>query len=35
MSYEEFKSGMREYGDFTEEELEEMYAAEMRAEYDI
>lgn len=35
MSYEEFKSVMSEYDDFTEEELKEMYAAEMRAEYDI
>lgn len=35
MSYEEFKNVMGEYGDFTEEELKEMYAAEMRAEYDI
>ena len=35
MSYKEFKSVMGEYGDFTEEELKEMYAAEMRAEYDI
>ena len=35
MSYEEFKSVMGEYGDSTEEELKEMYAAEMRAEYDI
>lgn len=35
MSYKEFKNVMSEYGIFTEEELEEMYAAEMRAEYDI
>ena len=35
MSYEEFKNVMGEYGDFTEEELKEMYAAEMRAEYEI
>ena len=35
MSYEEFKNVMGEYGNFTEEELKEMYAAEMRAEYDI
>ena len=35
MSYEEFKSVMSEYGTFTEEELKEMYVAEMRAEYDI
>ena len=35
MSYEEFKSVMCEYGELTEEELKEMYAAEMRAEYDI
>ena len=35
MSYEEFKNVMGEYRDFTEEELKEMYAAEMRAEYDI
>ena len=35
MSYEEFKNVMSEYGTFTEEELNEMYAAEMRADYDI
>ena len=35
MSYEEFKNVMGEYGDCTDEELKEMYAAEMRAEYDI
>ena len=35
MSYEEFKNVISEYGTFTEEELKEMYAAEMRAEYDI
>ena len=35
MSYEEFKSVMGEYGDFTEEELKEMYAPQTRAEYDI
>ena len=35
MSYEEFKNVMSEYGTFTEEELKEMYASEMRVEYDI
>ena len=33
--YEIFKSEMLKYGDFTEEELDEMYGAEMIAEYDI
>ena len=35
MSYEEFKEVMSQYGTYTEEELLEMYEAEMRAEYDI
>lgn len=35
MSYTDFKNIISQYGEFTEEELQEMYEAEMRAEYDI
>jgi len=34
-SYEEFKKDMLQYGDFSEEELREMYEAEMLAEMDL
>lgn len=35
MRYEEFKEEMLKYEDFTEEELQEMYEAEMIAEQDL
>ena len=34
-SYEEFKKDMLQYGNFSEEELREMYEAEMLAEMDL
>lgn len=33
--YKEFKEFMLQYGNFTEEELKEMFEAEMLAELDI
>lgn len=33
MTYEEFKKDMLQYDDFTEEELQDMYYAEMRVEH--
>lgn len=35
MTYEAFKEEISKYGTFTEEELQEMYEAEMVAERDI
>lgn len=33
--YEEFKNAMLQYGDFSEEELKEMFEAEMLVENDL
>lgn len=34
-SYESFREEMLQYGDFSEEELKEMYDSEMLAECDL
>ena len=33
--YEKFKKDMLQYGDFTEEELQEMWESEMLVEHDL